>query len=1449
MQCPSCGNENREGARFCDSCGTDLSVEQPEAEAPTAEPVAAEPLPADVPTEIAGRYTVRRFLGQGGRKRVYLSDDTATGTEVAVALYDTAGVGAAIQARAHREADAMRKLGDNSHVVTVLDTGEDEGNPFIVSRYMPGGDVQGLLAAAGGRLEVPRAVEIASDLTRALEHAHARGIVHRDLKPANVWIDDDGHARLGDFGLATTEARSRVSGGTLVGTVAYLPPEQALGEAADPRSDLYSLGALLYEMLAGQPPFPGDDAVSIISQHLYADPVPPSRHTPDVPEALDRAVLALLAKRPEDRPGNATEARELIVGALQEKPDEAAEARPANPLESLAGGVFVGRERELERLREAVDAALGGRGSLQLLVGEPGIGKTRAAEELATFARVSGARVYWGRCREDEGAPAYWPWVQAIRSYARESDPVALAWQLGAGAAEVAQLIPEVAEKLDIEPANGSDSEEARFRLFDSVTSLLLAAARDRPLVVVLDDLHWADEPSLLLLRFAARELASSGLLILGTYRDVELGRHHPLARVLGEISGLEGSDRIPLRGLSVGAVERYIEMTSGGPAPPGLAETVQEQTDGNPFFVGEVVRLLASEGRLTSGGSAAELQIPQGVREVVGRRLDRLSEETNEALRVAAVIGRDFEEDLVWRVAKQPPEALMNAASEAIAERLVTDLGDGHYSFSHALVRDTLYEELSPPKRSALHERTGVAIEEICGGNVEERLGELAHHFLEAAPRGDLAKAVDYAQRAGAQDMEQLAYEDAVDVYARALEVLELMDEPDEALRCKLLLFLGGAEAKSARVADARDAFERAAESARRLDDTDSLVGAAIGIALMSDAGRLDEHLLALLDEALERIGPERTARRAALLSAKSAEMYWVDNDVTESERLVDEAIEIAREIDSPTSLAAGLTRKIFIPAGPDAPRERLAIADEMVELGERCGDRETVLRGHAYRLWSFLELGDIPAVDRELEIYARLADELRMPEHIWHTYALRGMRALLDGDMEEAERLAQQARHAGDRAEQPLAQQYYGIQMIQIQSMQGRAAELLPAVRDLAERFPGIPAWRSGQVTLAARSGNTELAKRELDRFAADDFAALPRDVNWFAAMSLMGEAIAEIGAEEYAERVYERLLPYEGLVIVVARAAACNGPVDRVLGLLAQTMGRPDDAERHLGNAVEIATRMNDHPGMALCGLALAELLLERNQDNDRELALELLSTVLGTAREMRARWIADRALGDRLEAQGLTGVDVTTSIDEMVTALEEEQPDMRAHLAPDGTVAILFSDIEDSTVLTERLGDERWLQLLREHNAIFREQISRHDGYEVKSQGDGFMLAFPDPCEALECAIDVQRAFAEREQDGSEEQLRIRMGLHTGEVISEEGDYFGKNVILAARIAAQATGGEILVSEELRQAAMSGNGDGLRFDDGRELELKGLAGSHRVYRAEWAESDAASSASLA
>ena len=449
MKCPSCGNENRPEATFCDACGTRLA--QPQADGPPApEPASSVParLPEGVPRQVAGHLEMVGFIGRAGRKDVFLARDLSEpGKEVAVALFNTAGLGETALARARREMQAMERLGEHPHLVPVFETGEQDGRAFIVSDYMAGGDVKGLLAAAPeGRLEVERALGIGIDVCRALEHAHACGIVHRDLKPGNVWLDTDGRARLGDFGLAATGPGR---GGGMVGTVAYLPPEQALGRTTGPRADLYSLGVMLYEMVCGQPPFTGGEAVAVIGQHLSTEPVAPSRHNPAVPHELDLLIAELLAKSPTDRPESAAAVRERLE-QIRDAPAPAADTArpPENPLESLAGGVFVGREGELSELCAAADEALGGRAQLVLLAGEPGIGKTRTAEEVATFARVRGANVHWGRCLESEGAPPYWPWVQAIRSYAREADPVALAWEMGAGAAEIARVVPEVAERV-----------------------------------------------------------------------------------------------------------------------------------------------------------------------------------------------------------------------------------------------------------------------------------------------------------------------------------------------------------------------------------------------------------------------------------------------------------------------------------------------------------------------------------------------------------------------------------------------------------------------------------------------------------------------------------------------------------------------------------------------------------------------------------------------------------------------------------------------------------------------------------------------------------------------------------------------------------------------------------------------------------------------------------------
>ena len=293
-----------------------------------------------------------------------------------------------------------------------------------------------------------------------------------------------------------------------------------------------------------------------------------------------------------------------------------------------AGDVFVGRERELAELAMGLEDAISGRGRMALLVGEPGIGKTRLAEELATLAMRKGARVVFGRSHETEGAPAYWPWVQVIRAYARQAGDAELLEQMGPGAPDVAELVPEFRDRFpSLPPLPSLDPDQARFRLFDSITGFLQNAARDAPLVVVIDDLHWADRSSLLLLEFVAREVRTSPVLLVGTYRDVGLGRRHPLSRTIAELAGV--STRVVLPGLCGEDVGRFIELTSGTRPNDGLVRAVCRETEGNPFFVSEVVRLLVSEGWLDREfeDRAWNLKIPHGVREVVGRRLDRLSD------------------------------------------------------------------------------------------------------------------------------------------------------------------------------------------------------------------------------------------------------------------------------------------------------------------------------------------------------------------------------------------------------------------------------------------------------------------------------------------------------------------------------------------------------------------------------------------------------------------------------------------------------------------------------------------------------------------------------------------------------------------------------------------------------------------------------------------------------
>lgn len=1456
MTCPECGNENRAGARFCDSCGSPLprSVES-RAGTRAPAPITGGPAallqdgggvigPPPAPIRIADRYLVGEFLGRGGRKDVFRARDETTGEDVALALYDMEGVGEAARARARREAEAMKALGGHPHVVSVLDVGEEDGRPYVASTYMPGGDVSQLLATSpGGRLPVKQAIDIAIDLCRALEHAHAHGIVHRDLKPANVWLGDDGSAYLGDFGLATT---GQPRGGVLVGTVAYLPPELALGRPAGPSADLYSLGAMLYEMLTGRPPFTGTDAVSIISQHLSADPVPPSRLNPEIAPELDSLVLKLLAKDPDSRPDSAVAVRLRLEQARDAPPPDPDPTPPPdrNLLAGLAGGVFVGREEEVAELRGVVEDALEGNGRLLLIGGEPGIGKTRTAEEVGTYARLRGAGVHWGWCHEGDGAPAYWPWAQAIRSYVKEADPVALAWELGTGVDEIARVVPEAAERIGAPlPDAGveDEDEQDRFRLFQAISTFLANAAASRPLAIVLDDLHWADEPSLLLLRYLSAEISSSPLLIIGTYRDVEVGRHHPLSRVLADLVTEERTYRVILRGLGPEDVARYVEMTVGPGVSDEVIQSVYEQTEGNPFYMSEVVRLMAAEGSFFDGSSPRRA-IPQGVRDVIGRRLDRLSPRANEVLRIAAVIGRDFDrETLLAAHEGEDPEAIDEALAEAVAARLMSEPSPGRFRFSHPLIRETLYEEIGPSRRPAIHARIAAALERLFSAEperLERRLALIAYHYSMALAAGDPEKAVDYSERAGRQAIARLGYEEGAEHLGRALEALDLTDTPDPNRRCSLMLRLGRAQIQAGLPEEGRRTLERAAHLADELGDSEKFARAALGIAQTIEAGVPDHTAADLLERALAATPEGDSVTRALLTSALAEQQYWFDPQGRSAE-LHEEAVAMARRLRDDATLARTLSRAISVDMSPQAPRRGIGTSSEIIELARRAGDRELEMRAYLMRLSFHLALGDVVNADRDLEGFERLAFDLRQPQHLWQVPLLRASRMMIEGRLADAEQLAEEARDAGERASEPLAQQFYVIQCCLIYRWQDRLDEIAGAVFDKAARYPAIPIWQVMEALVHFEQGDVEQSRSRFERLAEGDFAGLPRDEQWSGALAMLCEVAFRLGDSARAETLHELLEPYSGQTVVAGRSATCWGPVDRCLGLASAAAGRLDRAVSELEAATEHAQQMGDRPFLAECGMNLARVLSRRDRYGDRAWALKLVDRCLRASQEMEMRGITRRALRLKLEIQGLAEHNLATSIDEMVSAVRTEQPDIRAYAAPDGTVTILFSDIEDSSMMIERLGDRRWLELLRRHNRIFRREVRAHGGYEVKNQGDGFMLAFADPAAALRCAIAVQREI-EGEAGSAEdpaERIRVRIGMHSGETIAIGGDFFGRNVVVAARIAGQARGGEILVSEAL--SSRVGDEGEFEFGPKREVELKGLTGSHVVRSVRWRE----------
>jgi DNA-binding SARP family transcriptional activator len=881
------------------------------------------------------------------------------------------------------------------------------------------------------------------------------------------------------------------------------------------------------------------------------------------------------------------------------------------PLVETGRSAFVGRDVELAELAEGLEEALGGRGRLFLLVGEPGIGKSRLAEEVVGRARRRGARVLVGRCWEAGGAPAYWPWLQALRPYVRDSDANALRAELGPGAADVAQIIPELRQRFPDLPEPASlESEGARFRLFDATAEFFSNASRNRPIVLVLDDLHAADAPSLLLLQFLARNLASAHMLVLGAYRDLDPVPERPLASMMADIAREPVTRRLPLGGLSERDVAEYVELSAAEINSPELVAALHGDTEGNPLFVAEIVRLLALEGGPAAG---ARLTIPDTVRDVIARRLAHLSQECNRLLTIASALGREFALDALARLSGVSEDELLETLDEAMAARVVSDVPDAraHLRFAHVLIRDTLYDGLSAGHRARLHRLAVAALEALYGDDPGPHLPELAHH---ASAAGEFDKAVHYAQCAGDRALELLAYEEAARLYAAALALVK-----DEGVRCELLLSLGAAQGRAGNTPAARTTFVEAAEIAGRLNLPKTFASAAAGYGgrIVWERAGADVRLVPLLEEALARLGGRDVELRVRLL-ARLAGALRDDHSRDRREALSREAVELARHTDNPAALAYALDGRAAAIMAPDTVETCLELGTELRDLGERIGEAEWTVGGYANRLVADIILGDIEQAEADLAAQSRLVDALGQPVELFHVLAARSLLVLTRGRLDDAEQLIDEAFTLGERTQPGMAVPIYRLQRHALCDFRGNLEEIEPATRDLADEFPTRTVFRCALVYLRAKLGAREQAGRALDDLARDAFSALPFDHEWLFAMSFLAETAALLRHESGAD-LYPLLTPWADFNAADPHEGI-RGSVSRYLGLLAATTEKWDEAARHFDEALEMNERMGARPWLAHTQHDYARALLSRGWAGDRTNAREFLTEAVATYQEL-------------------------------------------------------------------------------------------------------------------------------------------------------------------------------------------------------------------------------------
>ena len=877
---------------------------------------------------------------------------------------------------------------------------------------------------------------------------------------------------------------------------------------------------------------------------------------------------------------------------------------------------LIGRDAELSRLHDRLRDAEAGRGRVVLIGGDPGIGKSRLAAELARGAAARGIPVAWGRGVETAGAPAFWPWRQVLRDLAEHGDPEQIRAAAGEEGPTLTHLSVELGRLLGVAPAALPDAAEGRFQLFEAVTGFLCRSAGPRGLLIVIDDVQWADRPSVLLLHHLAGELPRARLLVVATHRDtVDDATSADVPAVLGR----GHAESLRLDGLEAHASTRQLQAVLGTEVDPLTAARVHAITEGNPFFTAEMGRLLVGSGAAVPVGRAAALDVPRSVREVVRRRVVQLDADCRALLDAASVVGRDFSVEVLAVMTDRSVVGVLNSVEHARRARVVeAGTRPGELRFAHVLVRETLYTELMPARRQQLHARAADALEWLHAERLEPHLSAIARHRLAAAVSVEEAlTASHWLCRAADEATERLAWEEGVRLYRAALDAAG--ERLDLDSRAGALLAVATGLARSGELRESLSWCAEASRCARQAGRPELAAAAALVFEGVSDP-QWNAALVSLCDDALAELPAASGALRARVLAQRTAwRVLAGDRDGVEKASAA--AVALAEESGDEAAVASALRARQVVHSGPDGVAERRRIAARLLDIGARTGDTAALLWGRLWQIDTEVEVGDLAAARRDVDALAVQVGARGNPVMQWHLRRLQSVLAQARGEYEAAIAVAAGARDIMVRAGHvQAAGMYEAVLNGAIAHQRGVDESRIPKVRSYAGTMSGpfAPMVRSSLINMLLWCGRVDEARAEFRLLPPPGAQTVPGAAE-LGYQAFRAQAAAELGECAEAASLYAWLLPYADRHIG-AGGPEYRGAVELVLGVVARRCISLDAAVEHLRRALQEHRRCEAVPFVVETQCELAETLLAAGAPGARPEARALATDALDVARRL-------------------------------------------------------------------------------------------------------------------------------------------------------------------------------------------------------------------------------------